>query len=110
MSQPTVSVTNGGPDEAINLAMRIVDFGSELTELTNKLIDDIKQVEEQHPEGHDDDYASAYRQGYVKPADQTQKGAVDAGQTVSQSGLDVVNTFAKVGATDTSGGDSIRSV
>ncbi|GAA5200379.1 hypothetical protein GCM10023322_78110 [Rugosimonospora acidiphila] len=111
-----LSVGNGGPDAAIDAALRVKSEGDDLAEVVRALRDAIERIEQQRPWGDGDECARAFESNYLKPTagsgtpanEAVKQCLVDSGPSLSRIGSTVVQAMLKFSITDVDGGNLIK--
>lgn len=112
-----LNVGGGGPDEIINVAIRIRSAGDDFVGTAQSLVQSIESIEGGQPWGSNDKYATAFLEHYKgkagssgMPTNEAVKRSVgDSGTSLSNIGSGVIEAMAKYQVVDDDGSTSIAS-
>ncbi|GIH16558.1 hypothetical protein [Rugosimonospora africana] len=118
MGSSYVNVGDGGPDDVLNLALRVMSAGDDFSEQARSLANAIHEIEQGHPWGDHDKYASAFLKNYTDTPEGSHTAANDAvrtslgdsGDALSHIGSTVVETMAKYSVTDQGSGSDLSKL
>lgn len=117
MGSSYVNIGDGGPDAIVDVGLRVKSAGDDYAATAQSLAQAIAEIEAGRPWGDDDEYAKAFLKNYTAHVggkmaanDAVRKSLGDSGTSLSEIGMNVVETMAKYSVTDQAGGTSIHSV